>query len=221
MGIIKKNRIYNPQIITDSAPTTITSEDIGRLWVDKTTNIVSIAMPHKTTGAPELRNLLDNTDSLEMGSKYYSSIGEEFAEIELQVAGDEHYDFGYDFFTDVVFLENTNQEFDDFYSYYYKEVPETTSNGYIRTISTDDGVKHIRMANGNDTYTYNSTEYNLVNYTKIILSKEIKDIIEIKFDNKDVLVYGYKLLNDKKTILIYVDPEGFFIGKTVRVKYLQ
>ena len=221
MGIIKKNKIHNPQIITDTAPTTITADDIGRLWVDKTTNTVSIAMHHKTTGAPELRNFLDSTDTIEIGNKYYSSISEEFATIELQVAGDEQYDFGYDFFTDAVFLENTNQAYDDFYSYYYKEVPETTSNGYIRTLSTSNGIKHVRRANGHDTYTYNSAQYNLVNYTKITLAQEIKDIIEIKFYNKDVLENGYKLLDDKKTILIYADPEGFFVGQTVKVKYLQ
>ncbi len=220
MGIVKKNKLHNPQIITDAPPASVTEADIGRLWVDKTNNTVSIAIGNKNDGTPELRNILDTTDLDIIDGGYYKGIDEEFVTLVLQEAGNIHYDNGYDFFTDVVFLENTTQEYDDFYAYYYKEVEDTDSEGYLRTISTDDGVRHIRTAIGTDTYTYNSETYNLVNYTKLTLSQDVKDIVEIKFDNKDTLENGFILLDDNRTILIYADPEGFFAGKTVKVKYL-
>lgn len=220
MGIVKKNKLHNPQIITDAPPSSVTEFDIGRIWIDKTNNTVSVAIGNKTTGAPELRNLLDSSDLVQIDQVYYSGIGEEFALIEPQTAGDSHYDNGYDFFTDSVYLQNNNQVYDDFYSYYYKEVPATSSNGYLRTISTDFGVKHIRPAVGTDSYIFESITYNLIKYTKIILSREIKTVLEIKFDNKDTIDHGFSLLSDNKTILLFCDPEGFFNGKTVKVKYL-
>jgi len=220
MGIIKKNKLHNPQIITDAPPATVTEADIGRLWVDKTNNTISIALGNTTTGNPELRNLMDSNDLALIDGGYYRGMREEFGDIVLQSNGDTHYDNGYDFFTDSTYLENTNQSYDDYYSYFYKEVPSTTSNGYLRSVSTFDGVKHVRTANGMDTYQYNSTQYNLVNYSKIILQNDAKDIISITFDNKDNLESGYELLNDKRTILIYADPEGFFINKRVKIKYI-
>jgi len=220
MGIVKKNKLHNPQIITDAPPASVTEADIGRLWVNKSNNTVSIAIGNKTDGTPELRNILDTTDLELIDSGYYRGIDEEHADIVLQEAGDTHFDSGYDFFTDPFYLSNATQDDDDFYSYYYNEVPETSSEGYLRTISTDDGVKHIRKANGEDTYQFDDTTYNQVNYTKITLNQDIKDIIEIKFTNKDTIDHGFILLDDKRTILIYSDPEGFFIGKSVKVKFL-
>jgi len=220
MGIVKKNKLHNPQIITDAPPASVTEADIGRLWVDKSNNTISIAIGNKNDGTPELRNILDTTDLELIDSGYYRGIDAEFADIVLQTSGDTHYDDGYDFFSDSTYLPNTNQAYDDFYAYYYKEVEDTDSEGYLRTISTDDGVKHIRMANGTDTLVIGDDTFNHVNYTKIILTKDIKGILDIKFDNKDVIDHGFTLLEDKRTILLYCDPEGFFIGKTVKVKYL-
>ena len=220
MGIVKKNKLHNPQIITDAPPTVVSEADIGRLWVDKATNTVSIAIGNKDTGIPELRNILDTTDLETIDGGYYRGIEEEFGIIELQTTGDAHFDAGYDFFTDSVYLENTNQTYDNFYSYYYKEVATTGSAGYIRTISTDSGVRHIRPAIGTDTYQYNSETKKLVNYSKIQLTADAKDIVSITFDNKDTLEAGFTLLDDNRTILIYADPEGFFINKTVKVRYL-
>ena len=220
MGLIKKNKIHNPQIITDAVPSTISDNDIGRLWIDKSNNTISIAIGNKDTGIPELRNILDTSNYTEMDLKYFTGVEEEMTQIVSQEVGDKHYDYGYDFFTDELYLKNTTQEIDDYYSYFYKEVPDTTSNGYLRTISTDNGVKHIRTANGKDTYIFNSVTYNLVNYSKINLNKPAKEIISISFDNKDQLTNGYELTQDKKTILIYADPDGAFINKNVKVKYL-
>ena len=220
MGLVKKNKLHNPQIITDNIPTTITSDDIGRLWLDKTSNTLSIAVGNKTTGRPEVRELLDSSNLESIDSKYFSDIIQESAIIVPQVPGDTHYDNGYDFFSDPIFLKNTNQVYDDFYAYYYKEVEDTGSAGYLRTISTDSGVRHIRAATGSDVYTFNSTQYKLVNYSKIVLTADTKAIVSIIFDNKDELTNGYILSDDKRTILIYADPEGFFLNKTVKVKYL-
>jgi len=219
MSSNKKNKLYNPQIITDTIPSTVSDMDIGRIWVDKVSNTISIAVGNKDTGNPELRNILDTTDLETIDNGYYKGVSEEYATIEPQVDGDLHFDNGYDFFTDKVYLENATQEYDDFYSYYYKEVDDTSSAGYIRTISTDAGVKHVRLAIGTDTYKYNDDTKNLVNYSKIKLTNSAKDIVSITFDNKDTLEAGFTLLDDNKTILIYADPEGFFLNKTVKVKY--
>jgi len=220
MGIVKKNKLHNPQIITDAPPATVTEADIGRLWVDTANNSISIALGNTDTGAPELRNLLDSNDLALIDDGFYRGMSEEVATIVLQTQGDTHFDNGYDFFSDSTYLKNATQAYDDFYAYYYREVPNTNSLGYVRTISTDDGVRHIRNANGSDTYDFNSVTTNHVNYTKINLSKTIKGVLEIKFDNKDVIDHGFTLLPDKQTILLYCDPEGFFKGKTVKIKYL-
>lgn len=220
MGLIKKNKIHNPQIITDPAPSTVSEEDIGRLWVDTTSNTLKIAVRNKSNGVPELRNLLDNTDLGAIDGGFFKGISEEIKTVGLQSAGDLHFDNGYDFFSDYIFLSNTTQTYDDYYSFFYIEVPDTSDSRYLRTISTDQGVKHIRKAIGTDLYQYNSTSYNVVKYTKIILDNVAKEIVDIKFENKDSLIVGYTLENDGKTILIYSDPDGFFNGKKVIVKYL-
>jgi len=220
MGLVKKNKLHNPQIVSDAPPVSITSNDIGRLWVDKITNTMSIAIGSKIDGSPELRNILDSNDLNDIDNNFYKGISEEFADITLQVSGDKHFDNGYDFFDDSIFLENSNQDLDDYYSFFYKEVADSTSIGYIRSISTIDGVKHIRAANGNDSYLYDDNTISHVKYSKIILTTKVKDIISITFDNKDILESGFELQSDKQTILIYADPEGFFINKRVKVKYI-
>lgn len=220
MGLNKKNKLHNPQIVSETPPTSVTTSDVGRLWVDPLNNNLVMAMGNKIDGTPELRSLLDTTDYQDIDDVYYKGVGEEFVDIILQISGDLHYDSGYDFFMDTVYLENSDQTSDDFYAYYYKEVADTNSEGYLRTISTDAGAKDIRLAVGTDTYVYDTVTYNLVNYTKLVLAQEVKDIIEIKFGNKDTIEKGFILLEDKRTILLYSDPEGFFIGKTVKVKYL-
>lgn len=216
----KKNKIHNPQFVTDAAPSTVQSEDIGRIWFDKTNHAIKLAITNKDTGNPELRNLLDSNNLVDIDNQYFKGTTEEYVNIVAQEAGDKHYDNGYDFFSDPIFIQHSTQETDDYYSYFYKEVPDTSSPGYARTISTDVGVKHVRPAYGSDTYQYNSTTYNLTNYSKIILTTPVKEIIDISFANKDILAAGFELLADKKTILIYADPDGFFINQTVKVKSL-
>jgi len=137
-----------------------------------------------------------------------------------QVNGDKHYDYGYDFFTDELFLGNINQSIADYYSFFYVEVMSTNSNGYLRTISTDEGDKHVRLAIGSDNYIYNNSTKKVVNYSKIVMPFEIRGVIELKFDNNDVVDRGFELQEDNQTILIYGDPEGFFLNKKVKVKYI-
>lgn len=137
-----------------------------------------------------------------------------------QVNGDIHYDSGYDFFADDIFNENITQDIADYYSFFYIEVPTTDSFGYLRTISTNEGDKHVRPAIGSDNYVYNSETKKVVNYSKIIMPFEIKAVIELKFENNDVVDRGFELQDDKQTILIYGDPEGFFINKKVKVRYI-
>ena len=220
MGIVKKNKIHNPQIITDSAPETVGPEDLGRLWVDTNSNSIKIAIRNKETDVPELRNLLDNTDLVDIDGDFFKGINEELQTVELQVSGDMNYNNGYDFFTDEIYLENATQEHDDHYSFFYIELPDTDSPTYIRTISTDSGVRHIRKATGGDTYLYESQTTPVVKYTKIVLDAPAKEIIDIKFENKDSLVTGYSLSDDNQTIFIYSDPDGFYNNKQVMVKYL-
>lgn len=220
MGVVKKNKIHNPQIITDVVPQTVGPEDIGRLWVDAPSNSIKIAVNNKETGQPELRDLLDTTNLEAIDGEFFKGIREEVQTVSLQVSGDKHFDNGYDFFSDEVYLANSTQNDDDFYSFFYVEVPDTNANNYLRTISTASGTKHIRMANGLDTYSYESTDHKIVRYTKITLDNEAKEIVDIKFPNKDSLILGYELAEDNKTILIYSDPDGFFNNKKVIVKYL-
>ena len=220
MGIVKKNKIHNPQIITDPAPDVVTVEDLGRLWVDTNSNTIKIAVRNKDTGTPELRNLLDNTDLIGIDDNYFKGINEELQMVQLQVSGDFNYDYGYDFFSDENYLTNTTQEFDDYYSFFYLEVPDTSHISYLRTISTDSGVRHIRKATGGDRYLYNGEQTPIVKYTKIVLNNDAKEIVDIIFDNKDALVSGYNLADDNRTIYIYSDPDGFYNGKQVSVKYL-
>lgn len=225
---IKKNKIHNPQIITDPVPTEIRAEDIGRLWVDHTQNKIVVAVPNGDGGA-KAKMLLDDENATEIianvadkvAQSYFIDIRDQYATIIAQTNGDTHYDSGYDFFGDVDFLNSMTQDQEDYYSFFYIEVPSTTSSGYLRTISTVDGSKHIRKAIGADNYVYNSQNQKVVNYSKILLAAPVKDVVEIKFENKDVLEeVGYELQEDKQTILIYGDPEGFFINKQVKVKYV-
>jgi len=217
---IKKNKLHNPQIITEQPPEEIVEKDIGRIWIDKTNNNMRIALNSKVDGTPELRNMLDTNDLLDIDKTFYKGVSTELATIVLQENGDSHYDNGYDFFNDSTFLNHSTQEYDDYYAYFYKEVEDTDSPGYLRSIATDDGTKHIRIALGDDTYEYDNDTYNLVNYSKIVLQNKIKDIIDITFSNKDSIQHGYTLLDDNQTILIYIDPEGLMVGEQVTIKYL-
>jgi len=220
MSVIKKNKIHNPQLITSAPPSSVGENDIGRLWVDLETDSIKIALRNKGSGMTELRDLLDTDNMSQMNNTYFKGIRNELKNVELQKSGDEHFDNGYDFFSDPIYLENSTQNYDNYYSYFYIEVQETTDPLYLRSISTDVGVKHIRRANGLDSYSYQSQMKPHVQYTKIVLDIPAKEIIDIIFDNKDSLTVGYKLTADKKTILIYSDPDGFFNNKQVLVKYL-
>jgi len=220
MGLIKKNKIHNPQFLTAPAPKSVTEEDLGRVWVDGDTKAFKIAIRNKDTDLPELRNFLDTTDRAEIDETYFKGIKEELQTVELQVEGDEHYDNGYDFFTDPIYLENTTQEYDDYYAFFYMAVVDTTAAGYLRSISTDDGIKHVRKAVGTDGYVYDDQTLPVVKYTKIVLDAPAKEIVDIKFENKDSLTIGYTLTEDKQSILLYSDPDGFYNNKQVMVKYL-
>jgi hypothetical protein len=223
MGTVRKNKIHNPQLVTENVPGTVAAEDFGRMWVDKASNKLYLAVKD-TEGNPTKVSMFDSVEKTafqeEIDQSYYKSIGDEYATIVAQTNGDKHYDFGFDFYSDVIFTQDLTQEQEDFYSWFYLEVVSTNDAGYLRTISTTEGDKHIRAAKGSDNYTYNSNSYKVVNYSKIILSQPVKSIVEIKFDNKDILEQGFELLSDGQTILIYCDPEGFFLNKTVKVRYL-
>lgn len=231
MSDIRRNKIHNPQFITDSVPETITESDIGRLWVDNVNKKLVIGIPGEEANSCVLTGLITDDDKSAIESSisdiqstvnvtYFSNILDTYATIEPQVNGDKHYDEGYDFFSDDNYTENSTQELDDYYSFFYIEVESTESNGYLRTISTDQGDKHIRTAIGADNYVYETQSKKVVNYSKIIMPFEIKGVIELKFDNKDIVEQGFELKEDKQTILIYGDPEGFFLNKRVKVRYL-
>lgn len=215
---IKKNKIHNPQLVTDLVPSTVTEEDLGRMWIDTEHDGIYVAIKNKFTGVPELRSMLDSSTMTAIDGAYFSDIVYEYSLIIPQEAGDKHYELGYDFFNDAIYIENATQENDDFYAFYYIEVSSTDAPNYIRSISTESGIKHVRAANGYDTYDYMSVTYPLTNYSKIVLNSPIKAVVDIKFENKDVLETGFELLNDKRTILIYADPEGFFINSLVKVR---
>lgn len=223
MGTIKKNKIHNPQFITGNLPDIVKSEDFGRVWLDKTSNKLYLAVKD-SGGNPTTVSMMDsiakNELETQISQQYYKGIGDEYQTIVAQTNGDKHYDQGYDFFNDVVFNNSLTQEQADYYSFFYLELSSTSDAGYLRTITTTEGNKHIRPAIGSDNYTYNSKLEKVVNYSKIVLSQPVKSIVEIKFDNKDILEHGFELLSDGQTILIYCDPEGFFINKTVKVRYL-
>jgi len=226
----KKNKIHNPQIVTDSVPDTITSVDFGRMWADKTSKKIVIALTDENnqgvlTGLiteidkSEIQNSISTIQTI-MTDTYFSAVGDVYATVVEQVNGDTHYDSGYDFFSDANYTENTNQAIDDYYSFFYVEVPDTISSGYLRTIETTEGPKHIRPAIGSDNYVYNNQAQKVVRYSKITLPFTVKEVVEIKFDNKDIIEQGFDLQSDKQTVLIYGDPEGFFINKRVKVRYL-
>jgi len=231
MSDTKKNKIHNPQFVTEAVPEIITESDIGRLWVDNVNKKIVIGIAGAEENSCVLTGLITDDDKNELESSisdiqstvnvtYFSNILDTYATIEPQVNGDKHYDVGYDFFGDDNFIENSTQELDDYYSFFYIEVGSVEDVGYLRTISTDEGDKHIRPAIGADNYTYNNQNKKVVNYSKIILPFAIKGVIELKFDNKDIVEQGFELQEDKQTILIYGDPEGFFINKRVKVRYL-
>jgi len=221
---IKKNKIHNPQFITDTVPAVITKDDVGRLWIDKVNKKLVVGLNDGVDGAT-ITDVVTGIDKTilekEISDTYFSGLSDVYAVIELQSNGDKHYDHGYDFFGDTNYLENSTQEIDDYYSFFYMEVASIDTVGYLRTISTDSGDKHIRNAIGSDNYIFNSTTKKVVNYGKIILPFKVKVIIELKFENKDIVEYGFELQDDKKTILIYGDPEGFFINQKVKVRYLN
>lgn len=223
MSDIKKNKIHNPQFITEEVPVSITDSDVGRLWVDKANKKLIIGLTDDGE-AGVLTDVMTGIDKTVMendiSNTYFSGLSDVYATIVLQVNGDTHYDQGYDFFSDTSFIGNSTQEIDDYYSFFYIEVPTIESSGYLRTVSTSEGDKHIRNAIGSDNYIYNSQTKKIVNYSKINLPFVVKAVVELKFENKDIVDQGFVLHSDKQTILIYGDPEGFFVNKKVKVRYM-
>ena len=217
---MKKNKLHNPQIVPSPIPETISDTDIGRIWVDKVTHKFKIALFDSEQQTPIIRDFLDDSHITQFDNKYYTSIEEGYFQIVAQVSGDKHFDNGYDFFNDTDFLNNASQDTQDYFSYFYREVSSTSDNGYLRTISTTDGSKHIRTATGNDIITIDGVDESHVKYSKINLGKKVKSIVSIMFQNKDELVSGFELNDEKDTILIYADPDGVIIGKTVKIKYI-
>lgn len=220
MAFDKKTKIHNPQIVTEVPPQTVSDSDIGRIWLNPNNKTISIALWNKQSGLPELRELLDSADIPDLNSTFINAIIDENVTIIPQTIGDLHFDNGYDFFSDSIFLENASQPEIYFYSFFYKLVDSPESDGYVRSISTSDGVKHVRNIYGTERYVYNSNEYNITNYSKINLSQPVKGVLDIIFDNNDVLQSGYVLSNDKKTIYIFCDPSGTFINKEVKIRYM-
>lgn len=225
MTELRKNKIFNPQFVTDETPESISSDDVGRLWVDAKLGKFVVGINDKRKKSNVSVALLTDIDRDDIDEKvsntYFSELIDFYAIIEAQQSGDRHFDAGFDFFTDDVFLKNTDQVLDDYYSFYYVEVENKQSQNYIRTISTQFGEAHIRCANGHDTYLYDNALYKVVNYSKIILPTPVKKVIDLRFDNKDTVENGFILHSDKKTIYIYGDPEGFFLNKTVKVRCLN
>lgn len=219
MSEIKKNKIHNPQFITEPVPENISASDVGRLWVDKVNKKLIIGLADDGESGM-LTDVMTGIDKTDISNTYFSGLSDVYVTIEAQVNGDTHYDHGYDFFADSAYTENTTQDIDDYYSFFYIEVADTETAGYLRTISTAEGDKHIRAAIGADNYVYNSQTKKVVNYSKIILPFTVKAVVELKFENKDVVDQGFELQDDNQTILIYGDPEGFFINKKVKVRYM-
>lgn len=224
MAELKKNKIHNPQFISDKVPESITKDDVGRIWVDNISKRFVIGVQGEPNQG-RLVGLLTDDDKNEIknnvANNYFSEIADVNVTIEKQIEGDVHFDKGYDFFSDDVFMKNATQELMDYYSFFYLEVENTNSINYIRTILTDSGEKHIRCATGHDSYSFNNQIFQIVNYSKIVLPTKVKGIIEIKFDNKDTLEYGFTLSLDMKTILIFGDPDGLFLNQTVKVRYVN
>jgi hypothetical protein len=224
MAELKKNKIHNPQFVSDDVPDNISSHDIGRLWLDKTNKRFVVGLPNDS-GHGHTLGLLTELDkdniTQNTANTFFSEILDFYCFVEPQITGDKHFDVGYDFFTDIDFIENATQELADYYSFFYLEVESVNSLGYVRTIQTLSGNKFVRLANGTDTYIYNSQPRTVVNYSKVSLPQTVKAVLELKFDNKDVVDRGFILGSDNKTILIYGDPDGFFIDRHIKVKCVK
>jgi len=220
----RKNKIYNLQFVTDDIPKNITSDDVGRLWIDKNKKkiVVGLVDEHDNSLTTCLLTDFDRVEIVSNAAKiYFSEVIDIQATILPQEISNVHFENGYDFFSDELFLTNADQSLNDYYSFFYLEVPSTTSKGYVRTINTVNGETHIRCATGYDVYMYDGNEEQIVNYSKIILPRTVKSIVEIRFENKDIMEKGFFLHSDKKTIFIFGDPEGFFLNSKVKVKCLN
>ena len=101
--------------------------------------------------ADEMAQLLANVSTTVNNIEI--DIEDVYSSIIPQAVGDPHFDNGYDFFGDAIFMEDMSAELSDYYSFFYLEVL-LNDVGYLRTIETDDGPKHIRAAKGSDTYIY-------------------------------------------------------------------
>jgi len=215
---INKNKIHNPQLITDEIPNELSTSDLGRLWINKKQNTISIAVLNNET--VQLNSLMHQDDMTKISNTFYSGVETIFGDIISQEENDPHFESGYDFFSDNIFKELSDDDTDFYYSYFYKEVSGTDDPLYIRSISTVDGVKHIRKVIGTDVVLYDEVEYNHIHYSKIILPYNVKEVVSIMLSNNDEIDTGY-ILNDEKTIIyLYLDPEGYFIGQRVKIKVL-
>ena len=245
--VIKKNRIHNPQIVSDQIPNVLTVSDIGRLWFDSNTKVFAIGSVD-TNGNYVAKTILDSTshqtladaDSLRLtgtiltlekadgttetadlatiidvatvidpnyahisvtntsvsdGTNTFSTLSQTLTVAE-QVMGDKHFDQGYDFLNNG-FVDN-----------YYVSFYELDSFDY--TIEIGIGFK-LKPKTG--------LGYSKITFENSKTIASVNSISEIRFSNGDVLRSGFELSPDGRSLFVYCDPEGHYVGKKVTVRF--
>lgn len=245
--VIKKNRIHNPQIVSDQIPTALTVSDIGRLWFDRNTKVFAIGSVD-TNGNYVAKTILDSsshqtlaeTDSLRLvgsiltlekadgttetvdlstiidastvidpnylhisvtdssvsdGTHTFSTLSQTVT-VSAQASGDKHFDQGYDFLNNG-FIDN-----------YYVSFYDQDSEAY--TVEIGGGVR-LKPKTG--------LGYSKITFTNSKSIASLNSISEIKFSNGDVLRSGFELSPDGRSLFVYCDPEGHYVGKKVTVRF--
>ncbi len=245
--VIKKNRIHNPQIVSDQIPTVLTVSDIGRLWFDSNTKVFAIgsvdtngnyvaktildSSSHQTladtdslrlvgtiltlekadgtTETVDLESILDpnlvidpeyahisvTNTSVSDGTNTFSTLSQTLT-VATQATGDKHFDEGYDFLN--------NGFVDNYYVTFYEQ------DNVTYTVEIGGGVK-LKPKTG--------LGYSKITFANSKSISSVNSISEIRFSNGDILRSGFELSNDGRTLFVYCDPEGHYVGKKVTVRF--
>lgn len=234
---IKTNRIHNPQIISDPIPQTITSADVGRIWLDSDTKTLSIGGVDQN-GNFVVKTILDSssTQSLAKNNSLTFvnnqliltksdnstetidlSVFTTMAEIESYVSSLNLQNEIIEQTVNVVSQTSGDLHYDQGYDFLNNGyVDDYYVNFYIQeneafTVTLGDGTK-VKPKTG-----LSFSKITLLNSKTI---STISNIKELSFNNGDVLKTGFALSPTGSSVLLYCDPTGKYIGKQATIKFI-
>ena len=245
--VIKKNRIHNPQIVSDQIPTVLTVSDIGRLWFDSGTKVLAIGSVDGQ-GNYVAKTLIDSGSSQTLAETNSLSLSGNILTLEKADGTTETVDLSTLIDPDTVVDAN----------YSHISVTGTSVSDGTNTFSTltqtvtvtaqVSGDKHFNdgydfLNNGYideyyvNFYDVNNTTYTVeiaggvklkpktglgfskITFTNSKIIQNLNQISEIRFRNGDVLRSGFELSNDGRSLFVYCDPQSLYVGKQVTIRF--